>query len=56
LTGTFTTIKTIPITDPGGYFDVRVAFPSSGSVRLAYTYPGPIGQTVFSRPQRITVG
>ena len=33
------TLKTLKITDPHGYLDTRVAFPSSGSVRIAYTYP-----------------
>jgi hypothetical protein len=33
------TLKTLASTDPRGYISVRVAFPSSGSVRLAYTYP-----------------
>lgn len=35
----WSTLKTVQITDPHGYLDVRVAFPSSGSVRLAWTYP-----------------
>jgi hypothetical protein len=37
---TYTTLQTVTIT-PGGscYFDLRLAFPSSGTVRLAYTYP-----------------
>jgi hypothetical protein len=33
------TLKTLPVTDPRGYFDAHVAFPSSGSVRIAWTYP-----------------
>ncbi len=33
------TIKTLKVTDPHGYLDTRAAFPSSGSVRIAYTYP-----------------
>ena len=57
--GAFTTIATVPITNSRGYFDVHVAFPSSGSVRLAWTYPtgDPLlsGGTVFSRTQKITV-
>jgi hypothetical protein len=36
----FTTLKTITVSDPDNcYFDVRIKFPSSGFVRLAYTYP-----------------
>ena len=57
--GAFTTIATVPITNSRGYFDVHVAFPSSGSVRLAWTYPtgDPLlgGGTAFSRTQKITV-
>jgi hypothetical protein len=37
--GPFKTVETVPITNPRGYFDVRVVFPSSGTVRLAWTYP-----------------
>lgn len=37
--GSFTTVKTVTITSPEGYFDVHVAFPSSGSVRIAWSYP-----------------
>jgi len=49
----FRTIATIPITSPRGYFDVRTRFPSSGSVRLAWTYP--TGETIFSRTAAVTV-
>jgi hypothetical protein len=35
----WTTLKTLNVTDRRGYFDLRVAFPSSGSVRIAWTYP-----------------
>ena len=41
------------------YFDLRLSFPSSGTVRLAYTYPpgalGLAGTTVHSRPVAITL-
>jgi hypothetical protein len=37
--GPFRTIRTVRIKNPYGYFDVRVKFPSSGYVRLAWTYP-----------------
>jgi hypothetical protein len=48
----FSTVKTVPITSPRGYFDVRVRFPASGSVRLEWTYPD--GTVAESRVQRIT--
>jgi hypothetical protein len=57
--GAFTTIATVPIKNARGYFDVHLAFPTSGTVRLAWTYPAgdPLlsGGTVFSRSQKITV-
>jgi hypothetical protein len=52
--GAFGTLKTVPIRDPGGYFDVRVAFASSGSVRLAWS-AGAGAKTYFSRTQKVTV-
>ena len=52
--GAFTTVKTVPITDPYGYFDVRVTFSGSGSVRLRWEYPG--GPEVFSRTVAVTAG
>lgn len=56
-----TTVRTIAIRGPGGYFDVRVTVPASGVVRLAYAYPrtdpflpvGLAGTTVYSRPVTI---
>jgi hypothetical protein len=58
-----TTIKTLTVPGPGGYFDIKMKFPRSGSVRLAYTYPSsdpflPLtdaGQTVYSRSFNIKV-
>lgn len=57
--GTFTTFQTLTISNPNNcYFDVRMNFPGSGTVRLAYTYPSdPLllfppaveGSTVYSR-------
>jgi hypothetical protein len=35
----YRTVKSVRITNAYGYFDVRVKFPGSGSVRLAWTYP-----------------
>ena len=57
--GAFTTLRTVTINNPNNcYFDVRMGFPGSGTVRLAYTYPtNPLlmfppaveGATVYSR-------
>jgi hypothetical protein len=51
--GRFTTVQTVPLTGPHGYFEVRQVFPGSGSVRLRWTYPH--GQTIFSRTVDITL-
>jgi hypothetical protein len=51
--GDFKTVQTVPLTDPHGYFEIRPVFPSSGSVRLRWTYPN--GPTVFSRTVEITL-
>jgi hypothetical protein len=66
--GAWSTIRSLNVSDPAGYFDVRISFPASGSVRLAWTYPPTlsptatgygdpliIGQTVYSRTTQITV-
>lgn len=65
--GAFTTRRTVTVTNTRGYFDLRMAFPASGSVRLAWTYPsddamlsqGKVtpaeGATVYSRTVRVTV-
>jgi hypothetical protein len=63
--GAFTTLSTVNITNSGGYFDVHVKFPRSGTVRLAWTYPktdpfpflpvSSLGSTVFSRSVQITL-
>lgn len=69
-TGTFQTLETVPITNAQGYFDVRLAFPSSGSIRVAYpvTDPAfgaadiagydanPLGLTFYSRTVQVTIG
>jgi hypothetical protein len=44
----WTTVQTVLITNPEGYFDVSVPFTQSGSVRLAYTYPA--GDALLSSP------
>lgn len=51
--GSFATVKTASITNPHGYFDVLQAFPSSGDVRLTWTYPN--GATIHSRTISITI-
>lgn len=51
--GAFKTVKTVPIADPYGYFDQLVTFPSSGAVRVAWSYPG--GETIHSRTVEVTV-
>ena len=35
----FTTLRTVTITSPRGYFDLHLSFPASGTVRLAWSYP-----------------
>jgi hypothetical protein len=53
---TFRTIKRVPITDSNGYFDTFVSFPSSGYVRIAWTYPrGAGGGRIHSRTVQITI-
>ena len=57
--GAFTTLRTVTISNPNNcYFDIRMKFPGSGTVRLAYTYPtDPLllfppaveGATMYSR-------
>jgi hypothetical protein len=63
----FTTLRTVTITGARGYFDAHVAVPSSGSVRLAWSYPpdDPLltpslitpgdPDTVYSRTVNVTV-
>ena len=57
--GAFTTLQNLAITDPHGYFDTRVVFPSSGRVRISWSYP-PVDAysqptPVYSRMVQITV-
>jgi hypothetical protein len=37
--GTWTTLRTLNVTDPHGYFDTWMTFPATGWVRLQWTYP-----------------
>ncbi|MBV9802493.1 MAG: hypothetical protein JO130_04860 [Solirubrobacterales bacterium] len=65
--GAFTTLRRINVNTIRGYFDLHMRFPTSGSVRLAWTYPQddpllsqgkvnpPEGATVYSRTVRVTV-
>ncbi|MBV8946024.1 MAG: hypothetical protein JOZ95_11435 [Solirubrobacterales bacterium] len=65
--GPYTTLRTVTATNVRGYIDLRVTFPASGSVRLAWSYPTtqqlptssptmPVaGETVYSRTQTVTV-
>jgi hypothetical protein len=47
------TVRSVTVTNRNGYFDVHVAFPHSGTVRLAWTYPG--SPTIYRRSVRITI-
>ncbi|MBV9837643.1 MAG: hypothetical protein JO156_05965 [Solirubrobacterales bacterium] len=61
--GSFTTLKTVPITNAQGYFDVHMKFSGSGTVRLAWTYPSvdmflpgnALGVTVYSRSVQLNL-
>jgi len=51
--GPFRVVRRLTLPAPSCYFDVHVAFPSSGVVRLAWSYPH--GPTVHSRGVAVTV-
>jgi hypothetical protein len=59
---TATTLATVSVSKTTGYFTHKVTFPSSGTLRLEYTYPsdeidlpvGVAGATVFSRSVKVT--
>jgi hypothetical protein len=60
--GPYTTINTAKKLRRAGYFDIKMKFPSSGNVRLAFTYgqdsrlpAGIAGSTIFSRSFKIKV-
>lgn len=63
--GPFRTLRSVPITDVRGYFDVRMKFPASGAVRLAWSYPPgdrrlqdpltPSQTTIYSRDVEVSV-
>lgn len=45
--GPFTKVRSVTLAGSSCYFDVPVRFPSGGSVRLAWSFPG--GPTIYSR-------
>ncbi len=51
--GSWRTIVPVAIRSVRGYFDVRVKFPSSGSVRVQWQYPH--GATIYSRTVGISL-
>ena len=51
--GRFHTVRSLVVTDRYGYFDVLQTFPSSGSVRLAWSYPH--GPQIFSRTVNVVL-
>src|SRR5262249_61672297 len=58
--GGYQTLQTVLVGDGADcYFDLRLAFPSSGVIRLAYTYPPGsfllAGTTVYSRTVSVSV-
>ena len=57
--GQWVTQRTLRVTDPHGYFDTRIAFPGSGSVRTAWTYPpldASLASTLVTPGQTVGAG
>jgi hypothetical protein len=52
--GAFRKVADFAVTDPHGYFDTVVRFPSGGRARLTWSYPD--GETIHSRVVKLTVG
>jgi hypothetical protein len=52
--GAWKTLKSVSTKTAEGYFDVQVAFPASGSVRIRWSPPS--GAAIVSRSTAITVG
>jgi hypothetical protein len=46
-------MRTVSLGDPYGYLDLPVSFPSSGSVRLSWSYPG--GAMIHSRTVSVAI-
>jgi hypothetical protein len=58
--GSYSTLETITVSPGSCYFDLRMRFPSSGKLRLAYTYPPGDrllgnGASVVSRTVSVTI-
>ncbi len=54
--GPFTTIKRVTLTDAYAYFDTPVSFPSSGNVRITWSYPRRDGGgQIHSRTVQVTI-
>jgi hypothetical protein len=51
--GPFKTVKRVTIDDAYGYFETLVTFPSSGLVRIAWSYPH--GDRIHSRTVQVTI-
>ena len=49
----FTTLQTVSIVSSHGFFETRLTFPGSGTVRLAWSYPH--GAVIRSRPVVVTL-
>jgi hypothetical protein len=50
----WTTVKRLQLTDAYGYFDTVASFPSSGNVRISWSYPHH-GSEIHSRTVQITI-
>ena len=54
--GGFKTVKRVALTDLYGYFETSVSFPSSGNVRVSWSYPrGMGGGQIHSRTVQIVI-
>jgi hypothetical protein len=51
--GPFKVIDTVSVAHRDGYFVANVRFPSSGAVRLAWSYPD--GRTIHSREVAVAI-
>ncbi|HTU84094.1 MAG TPA: hypothetical protein VMF57_00895 [Solirubrobacteraceae bacterium] len=52
--GRWVTVKRVLLTDAYGYFEAPVDFPSSGNVRISWSYPHH-GEKIHSRTVQITI-
>jgi hypothetical protein len=54
--GPFKTVKQVTLPDPYAYFDTPVTFPSSGKVRISWSYPrSEGGGQIHSRTVEVTI-